>query len=270
MIASRLVEEFSHPHTILSEEDFIWDMPPAQPEPPRKFPTPTPDTNSDGKLLAASSGRNLGLPLCNRVPRLSRSASAPATRCGSGVSIGYNVLTFDFRGHGDSDSVITSGGYIEVLDLKAAITGQSFSRRRCPIKSSCMVFLWEPRRLLAPSHPAVAAIIADSPYASTGDVIQRIIKYRFQEETASWKPFFRWTHTVFPIVSWAIVKMCNVVSALRFGHPFIAHPVRSFKRLKKLAKTAQQPRHIPILLIYASGDQLIPIAHAHQIVARRT
>jgi pimeloyl-ACP methyl ester carboxylesterase len=121
--------------------------------------------------------------------------------------------------------------------------------------------------LLAPSHPAVAAIIADSPYASTGDVVQNIINYRFAEETASWKPFFRWTRTVFPIISWTVVRVCNLLFRLRFGHPFIAHPVKSFNRLKKLAKAAQQPRHIPILLIHASGDQLIPIAHAHRIVA---
>ncbi len=61
--------------------------------------------------------------------------------------------------------------------------------------------------------------------------------------------------------------MCNLLFCLRFGHPFIAHPVRSFQRLKRIAKAAQQPRHIPILLIHAAGDQLIPIAHAHRIVA---
>lgn len=269
MIASRLVEEFSHPHTILSIEDFSWDMPPAQPEPPRNFRRSLLIQTRDGKLLGgefwAQPKPASTVVICHgyRVPRAHLRPVAALE-----YQSGYNVLTFDFRGHGDSDSVITSGGYIEVLDLEAAITAATMQPETLPNQIILHGFsMGAAVALLAPSHPAIAAIIADSPYASTGDVIQHIINYRFAEETASWKPFFRWTRTVFPIVSWAVVRMCNLLFRLRFGHPFIAHPVRSFNRLKKLAKVAQQPRHIPILLIHASGDQLIPIAHARRIVA---
>lgn len=269
MIANRLVEEFSHPHTILSEEDFSWDMPLTQPEPPRNFQRPLLIQTSDGKLLGgdfwAQPQPAPTVIICHgyRVPRAHLRPVAALE-----YQSGYNVLTFDFRGHGDSDSVITSGGYIEVHDLEAAITAATMQPETLPNQIILHGFsMGAAVALLAPSHPAVAAIIADSPYASTGDAIQNIINYRFAEETASWKPFFQWIRTIFPVVSWGFVRMCNLVFRLRFGHPFIAHPVKSFNRLKNLAKTAPQLRHIPILLIHAVGDQLIPIAHAHQIVA---
>ena len=269
MIASRLVEEFSRPHTILGEENFSWDMPPTQPDPPRNYHRPLLIQTRDGKLLCgdfwAQPQPAPTVIICHgyRVPRAHLRPVAALE-----YQSGYNVLSFDFRGHGDSDSVITSGGYIEVLDLEAAITAANIQPETLPNQIILHGFsMGAAVALLAPSHPSVAAIIADSPYANTDDVVQHIINYRFAEGTASWKPFLQWIRTIFPIVSWAVVRMCNVVFRLRFGHPFIAHPVRSFKRLKRLAKAVQQPRQVPILLIHASGDQLIPIAHSYAIVA---
>ncbi len=269
MIANRLVEEFSHPHTLLSEDAFTWAMPPTQPEPPRTFQRSLLIQTRDGKLLGgefwAQPQPAPTVIVCHgyRVPRAHLRPVAALE-----YQSGYNVLTFDFRGHGESESVITSGGYIEVRDLEAAIEAACMQPETLPNQVILHGFsMGAAVALLAPAHPAVAAIIADSPYASTGDVVQNIITYRFAEGTASWKPFLRWIRTVFPIVSWAIMRMCNVVFRLRFGHPFIAHPVRSFNRLKRLAREAQQPRQIPILLIHAAGDPLIPITHAHQLVA---
>ena len=269
LVANRLVEEFSHPHTLLSEEDFAWDMPPTQPEPPRQYQRPLMIQTRDDKLLCgefwAQPHPAPTVVLCHgyRVPRAHLRPVAALE-----YQSGYNVLTFDFRGHGESDSVITSGGYIEVNDLEAAITAACMQPETLPNQIILHGFsMGAAVALLAPSHPAIAAIIADSPYASTDDVVRRIIDYRFATESASWKPFFRWVRTIFPVASWAIVKMCSVVFRLRFGHPYVAHPVRSFNRLKRLAKNAQQPRHVPILLIHAAGDPLIPINHAYQIVA---
>src|SRR5258707_13067507 len=47
-------------------------------------------------------------------------------------NLGYNVLLFDFRGHGASDSIITSGGHDEVRDLDAAITAASMQKETLP------------------------------------------------------------------------------------------------------------------------------------------
>jgi fermentation-respiration switch protein FrsA (DUF1100 family) len=62
-----------------------------------------------------------------------------------------------------------------------------------------------------------------------------------------------------------------VVYRMRYGHSFVARPEKTFKRWvrrAKRARTAQQPRHIPILLIHALGDELIPFTHALRLVAR--
>ena len=59
-----------------------------------------------------------------------------------------------------------------------------------------------------------------------------------------------------------------VVFRLRFGHTFVARPDTAFKRWVAEAKKNLHFRHTPILLIHASGDELIPVAHAHQLVAQ--
>ena len=62
--------------------------------------------------------------------------------------------------------------------------------------------------------------------------------------------------------------MSTIIFRLRFGHAMVARPATSFKRWKALSKTVLSTNYAPILLIHDEQDPLIPIAHAHQIVAK--
>jgi pimeloyl-ACP methyl ester carboxylesterase len=177
---------------------------------------------------------------------------------------GFNVLLFDFRGHGDSDSVRTSGGNAEVRDLEAAIAVAGRQPETLPNKIIIHGFsMGAAVALLTPPHSEVAAIIADSPFARSDEILRRLVKYHLTTK-------LRQLRTLIPAVAWMTVATSVIVYRLRFGHTFVARPDTAFKRWvrrARRAKIAQQPRHTPILLIHASGDELIPITHAHRLVA---
>jgi len=76
----------------------------------------------------------------------------------------YNVLLFDFRGHGESESVATSGGNAEIHDLEAALTVASQQPETLPGKIVIHGFsMGASIALLTDPHPDVAAIVVDSP-----------------------------------------------------------------------------------------------------------
>jgi pimeloyl-ACP methyl ester carboxylesterase len=121
--------------------------------------------------------------------------------------------------------------------------------------------------LLTPPHPYVAAIIVDSPYAHSNEVIRRYIHWHLML-AASTKPSLRRMRSAFPALAWATVATSTIIFRIRFGHSMVARPAASFKRWNARSKSAPRPDFVPILLIHDEKDPLIPITHAHQIVAR--
>ncbi len=153
MLASRLVEEFSHPHVIPDIEEFNLNVPLTEPEPPRSLQRPLTFQTRDGKLICgdfwAQPQPAPTIILCHGYR-----ASRVQLRSGAAVEykFGYNVLFFDFRGHGDSDSVTTSGGNVEVLDLEAAIAVSTIVLQRVSPKYHICKQL-TPFRQLLPGPP---------------------------------------------------------------------------------------------------------------------
>jgi len=269
MFASRLVEEFSHPHVIPDIEEFNLHVPLTEPEPPRSLQRSLTFQTRDGKLICgdfwAQPQPAPTIILCHGY-RASRAQLRP----GGAVEykLGYNVLFFDFRGHGDSDSVTTSGGNAEVRDLEAAIAVARMQPETLPNKIIIHGFsMGAAIALLTPPHPEVAAIIADSPFARLDDILRRLVHYRLTTGL-SHVPLVQKIDPLWPAIAWATVATSVLVFRLRFGHTFVARPDTAFKRWVAEAKKNLHFRHTPILLIHASGDQLIPVAHAHQIIAQ--
>src|SRR5437763_10233573 len=122
LLANRLVDEFSHPHEVLNMEQFGIHMPYTEFEPPRAYQRSLTFRTTDGTLLCgdfwAQPHPAPTIIICHGY-RASRAQLRPAAAVE--YTLGYNVLLFDFRGHGDSESVRTSGGNAEVRDLEAAI-----------------------------------------------------------------------------------------------------------------------------------------------------
>src|SRR5260370_6801355 len=121
-LAHRFVNEFTHSHVVLDDEQYTWDMPLAESEPSPAFRRPLSIHTCDGKRL---SGEFWAQPhpaptiiLCHgyRVPQVHLHPVAALE-----YRSGYNILLFDFRGHGESARAITSGGNAEVPDLDPAM-----------------------------------------------------------------------------------------------------------------------------------------------------
>jgi fermentation-respiration switch protein FrsA (DUF1100 family) len=90
---------------------------------------------------------------------------------------GYNVLAFDFRGHGESGGGRTSFGWWERRDLEGAIR---FLRDRSAADTSrCGLFgisMGAAVALQTAAHPGVAVVVADSSYTDLDASIRRHIR----------------------------------------------------------------------------------------------
>lgn len=283
MLAHRFVEEFSHPHVLLEESVFEWEVPHTAPDAPLSQQRSLLFKTVDNTLLRgdfwAQPQKAPTFVLCHGY-RVSRTYLREAAALA--YQRGYNVFFFDFRGHGESDSVTTSGGKAEVRDLEAAIFVAGRQPEALPGKIIIHGFsMGASVALLMPPHPDVVAIIADSPYAHSDDIVRRLINYRLTEESRGWIPLLQRLRYLFPAIAWAIIAASIVVFRLRFGFDYVAHPAWSFRYWKLRAaqrkfpiivKTASRGqilhhRSIPILLIHSSGDMLIPIDHARMIAS---
>ncbi|GAC1401332.1 MAG: alpha/beta hydrolase [Ktedonobacteraceae bacterium] len=267
ILAHRFVEEFSRPHALLDESVFSLEMPRDAQDPPLSYQHALLFQASDGTVLRGDFWAQPQLAptviLCHgyRINRnVLRSSAAHE------YNLGFNILFFDFRGHGDSDSVLTSGGNAEVRDLEAAIEVATRQPETLPGKIILHGFsMGASVALLTPPSPHVAAIIADSPYARSDDIMRRIVHYQMMREIRRWPFVLRYLSSLFPALVWLITSLGFVGFRVRYGYDVIARPDTSFKRWKRRAKTTLRQHAIPILLVHTTGDDLIPITHAQQI-----
>ncbi|GCF07360.1 alpha/beta hydrolase [Dictyobacter arantiisoli] len=270
LVAHFFVEEFSRPHMVLPDSDLEWGMPQMlSDDPPLLAQRPLLFKTVDGTLLCGDFwAQPVPAPtiiLCHGY-RITRSHLRPVAQLE--YACGYNVLFFDFRGHGDSESVMTTAGNAEVRDMEAAIFVAGHQPETLPGKIIIHGFsMGAAVALLTPPHPDVLAIIADSPYARSDDILRRLVAFRLVEEWAGRYPHILLPQVLVTIASWFIVAISRIDFRIRYGFTVIARPDTSFKRWKQRSKKILQQHSIPILLIHSSGDNLIPFAHAQHLAA---
>lgn len=268
MLASRFVNELSQPHRALDASTLLhWKLPETEREPLPEYQRDVVFYTRDGKRLRgdfwAQPRPAPTVVICHGY-RVSRAILRPVAMLE--YQYGYNVLLFDFRGHGGSESVFTSGGNAEVHDLEAAITVASQQPETLPGKVILHGFsMGASIALLTLPHPDVVAVVADSPYAHLGDILRSFIRWQLTQESSSWLPPLRPLRAIFPALSWATVAASTVVFRLRYGHRLIARPASSLKRWQARTQAATNMRIPPILLIHGTADEAVPISHARQI-----
>lgn len=272
-VAHRFIDELSHPHRELDDAQLAqlggdWSLPRPLPEPPAELQRALSFAAPKGPLLR---GEFWAQPCPAPTVVICHGYRTPSARlrpiAALEYSHGFNVLLFDFRGHGESAPAATTGGNAEVRDLQAALDVAVRQPEALPGQIILHGFsMGAAIALLTPPHPAVAAIIADSPYARLDDILRTLIAWQLNAESTGWLPPLRVLGRLVPALAWSAVTASRPLFRLRFGHALIGRPDSVFKRVRRqsVAPLAQRP---PILLIHAVGDRFIPIAHARRIAA---
>lgn len=152
------------------------------------------------------------------------------------VAHGYNVLTFDLRGHGESDGNRISAGYNERKDLLGAVSYlESRGFRRIGVLGFSMGAV--ATLLAAAESDAIAAVVSDSAFADIKDMMEP----EFSKRTKFPKFFLR-----------PLLFMVKIM----YGVDFTA--VSPIDSLSQIA-----PR--PILFIHGELDEVVPLQHAYRL-----
>lgn len=270
-LAHRFVDELSSPHKLpYTPEQLGWKLPEQEVEPPLANQRAVLFRTSDGKLLQgdfwAQPHPAPTVIICHGY-RISRSILRPVGALE--YRHGYNILLFDFRGHGGSESAPTGGGNVEVRDLEAAIAVASQQPETIAGKVILHGFsMGAAVALLTLPHPDVIAVIADSPYARLGTILRSLICWQLSQICESWHPLLRPLGRVVMPLSWVTVAVSTLDFRLRFGYRLMANPARRLKHWHRRATAARGIALPPILLIHGTSDAYVPISHAHQIVTQ--
>jgi pimeloyl-ACP methyl ester carboxylesterase len=142
----------------------------------------------------------------------------------------FNLLYYDHRSFGESEGSITTGGNKERLDVEAAIIA---ARSRSKGTIGLYGFSLSAAAMLMADHTDVTAIVADSTYTSTEDLIKDLY--------GGLGPF-----------GWPFSFSTNLMSRLLL--PTLRTSYKS--PIQSIAQTK-----IPILLLHSKGDTQIPFKH---------
>lgn len=157
---------------------------------------------------------------------------------------GYNVLLFDFRGHGESGENYTSIGYFETLDLMGAV---NYLKNREDVNPSRIFVMGVSMGaavciLTAAKSPDIKAVIADSGFASLKNA------FLLGLGTMGFPKFLR------PL--FASMGYRAMGRHLRF-------PVEEAEPVKFIGKVS--PR--PVFIIHGEKDSLVGVENARQLHA---
>lgn len=159
-------------------------------------------------------------------------------------NLGYNVLSFDFRGHGESAGTHTTAGFFEVFDVLGAIDYLNTRPEVDPNSIGLMGFSMGAATVIMASvlAPQVKAVIADSAFAALSDLLP-----------GSFQHFFKVPR--FPFAT------TTVWFTEKFAH--IAHTqVNPYLALEQLRDSGRQ---LPFFFIHGENDRAIPVSQVHKL-----
>lgn len=152
---------------------------------------------------------------------------------------GYNVLLFDYRGHGASDGKFTSLVYFEREDLLCAL---EWLRSRGIERVGLIGFSMGGAITLAtaPLSDMVVGAISDCTFGE----LNRVVAAVAQERGAA------------PLLAALLGYLVQAAASLRLhANLFAADPIHHIERLA--------PR--PVLIMHGEADEAIPVSEAHRL-----
>lgn len=153
---------------------------------------------------------------------------------------GFNVLLFDYHGHGAGRGAPVTLAYRELHDVYAAL---NYTLRRVPgARVGVIGFSMGAALaiLASASRPEIRAVVADSPFATHADVVSHAITRTIR---LPGEPFL-------PLTDYFLARRAGYRS-------------RDVEPLRVVGKIA--PR--PLLLIHGTDDRTIPAEHTRRLYA---
>jgi dipeptidyl aminopeptidase/acylaminoacyl peptidase len=153
---------------------------------------------------------------------------------------GYNVLLFDYPGHGRGPAAPVTLAHRELRDVHAAL---DYTLGRLPNAHIGVIGFSMGGALailVAASRPEIRVVIADSPFATHADVVSHAIARTLR---ISGDPFL-------PVTDFFLERRAGYRSA----------DVSPLSVVDKIA-----PR--PLLLIHGTEDQIVPYSHTERLYA---
>jgi pimeloyl-ACP methyl ester carboxylesterase len=273
MLGRRLIEEFTRPGVTIEKgtpQWGGWEFPVLAAEPPLELQRAVTFRAADGTLLR---GQFWAQPQSAPTMIISHGFHLPSRYFRSVAALEYahgvNILLFDYRGHGESSPLPTTCGNAEVRDLMAAIEVVTDQAETIPGQVYIHGFsMGAAVALLLPSHPAVAGIIADSPYARLDDMISMLTLQVLEQETARWRGLARSIRIFLPLLARLMLLSSRLLFLARYRYPLVARPDQAIGApLARKPACAPVTLLPPILLIHAENDPFISLHHAHRLVA---
>ncbi len=266
LLADRFVRQLTRPHEIIPDDAPTWagwKFPDSEPPPPLALQRAIVFHAADGARI---QGEFWAQPAPAPTIIISHGFRLPRAKFRSVAALEYsygcNILLFDYRGHGESAAIPTTGGNAEVRDLLAAIKIAASQPETLPGSIFIHGFsMGAAVALLLPPQPEVAGIIADSPYARLDEMLRRIITWQLHTNSVAWPRGLRPLKKLFPMTSAGVITGARLLFHLRFHHALSARPEARLRAGLRGTTGA----HPPLLLMHARGDPLIPFAHAERI-----
>ena len=272
-LGQRFIREFTRPGMSVDPGDPLlggWRFPEAVAEPPQALQRVIAFVSADGAVLRGEFWAQT-----DAAPTIviSHGSHLPSVHFRSVAALEYahgaNVLLFDYRGHGQSAQIATTCGPAELNDLLAAV---ELAARQPETRVHAVYIhgfsMGAAVALLLPPHPAVAGIIADSPYARLDEIILKVIALLFAEETAHLSGPTRLVRRLIPVLSRLTYLSGQILYQARHRLWLAAHPERAIRQ-----RESRQGRQLfvsaapPILLIHAEQDPFISVEHARRLAA---
>jgi uncharacterized protein len=153
---------------------------------------------------------------------------------------GFNVLTFDFHGHGEAVGAPVTLGYREVQDLLGAL---DYARTRIAHAALGVIgfSMGASVAIIGSARRAdVRCVVADSPFATHASVVAHNVS------------------RVVRVNGRPIVTLADLFIAWRAGYRS-----RDVEPVREVARIA--PR--PLLLIHGGADATIPVSHTYRVYA---
>lgn len=146
---------------------------------------------------------------------------------------GYNLLIFDFRGHGENKSKYTSLGYFEVNDLLGAVNF-ALKKKISSIGVLGISMGAASGIIAAVKSSDIKAVVSDSAYTDLNSIIRHYAKKFYH------LPYF------------PMVPAVKFVAQLRIGAKYgNTNPLQNIRKLK-----------IPVFIIHGEQDENIPVSNA--------